>query len=76
MNSDSPDLKTAIRPDFDLASATAGSFALPRGAMIEHLRGDYRAMQGMIFGDPPEFGAVLDRIGTLEACLNSGGTAR
>ena len=34
--------------------------------MIEQLRVDYRAMQGMIFGDPPDFEAVLDSIGSLE----------
>lgn len=46
------------RPDFDLASAAPGSFALaPHDAMIAQLRVDYRAMQGMIFGDPPDFEA-------------------
>ena len=59
------------RPDFDLASAAPGSFALaPHDAMIEHLRIDYNAMQGMIFGDPPEFQAVLDSISTVETRLN------
>lgn len=59
------------RPDFDLASAAPGSFALaPHDAMIEQLRGDYRAMQGMIFGDPPDFEAVLDSISSLETRLN------
>jgi len=44
------------RPDFNLASATPGSFALaPHDEMIELLRVDYRAMTGMIFGDPPAF---------------------
>ena len=59
------------RPDFDLASAAPGSFALaPHDAMIEQLRLDYRAMQGMIFGDPPAFEAVLESIASLEARLN------
>ncbi|RUZ76255.1 nucleotidyl transferase AbiEii/AbiGii toxin family protein [Mesorhizobium sp. M7A.F.Ca.US.006.01.1.1] len=59
------------RPDFDLASAVPGSFALaPNDAMIEQLRIDYRAMKGMIFGDPPEFEAVLDSIRSLETRLN------
>ncbi|QKC86705.1 nucleotidyl transferase AbiEii/AbiGii toxin family protein [Mesorhizobium sp. NZP2077] len=59
------------RPDFDLASAVPGSFALaPHDAMIEQLRVDYRAMKGMIFGDPPEFEAVLDSIRSLETRLN------
>jgi hypothetical protein len=59
------------RPDFDLASAAPGSFALaPHDEMIEQLRVDYRAMTGMIFGDPPRFEAVLDSVISLEARLN------
>lgn len=59
------------RPDFDLASAVPGSFALaPHDAMTEQLRVDYRAMQGMIFGEPPAFEAVIDSIASLEASLN------
>ena len=62
------------RPDFDLASAAPGSFALaPHDAMIEQLRVDYRAMQGMIFGDPPAFEAVLASISSLETRLNNKG---
>ena len=64
------------RRDFDLASAAPGSFALaPHDAMIDQLRVDYRAMQGMIFGDPPEFEAVLDSISSLEARLNGHGAS-
>jgi hypothetical protein len=59
------------RPDYDLVSAVPDSFALaPHDAMIEQLRVDYRAMQGMIFGDPPSFQAVLDSIRALETRLN------
>lgn len=59
------------RPDYDLAGAGPGSFVLaPHDAMIDQLRVDYRAMQGMIFGDPPDFEAVLDSIVSLEARLN------
>ncbi len=62
------------RPDFDLASATPGTFALtPHDAMIEQLRVDYRAMQGMIFGEPPKFETVLDSITSLEQRLNNAG---
>ena len=62
------------RTDFDLATAAPGSFALaPHDAMIEQLRVDYRAMQGMIFGDPPSFEAVLDSIDSLETRLNGNG---
>lgn len=64
------------RPDFDLASAAPGSFALaPHDAMIAQLRVAYRAMQGMIFGDPPDFEAVLDSISSLEARLNENGAS-
>jgi hypothetical protein len=59
------------RPDFDLASAVPGTFALvPHDAMIEQLRTDYNAMQGMIFGEPPAFDAVIESIQALEARLN------
>lgn len=48
------------RSDFDLASASTGSFALaPHDEMVERLRLDYRAMRGMIFGDPPPFSAAM-----------------
>jgi hypothetical protein len=64
------------RPDFDLASAAPGSFALaPHDEMIELLRTDYRAMTGMIFGDPPAFEAVLESVISLEVTLNKSGTA-
>jgi hypothetical protein len=62
------------RPDFDLASAAPGSFTLtPHDAMIDQLRVDYRAMQGMIFGDPPAFEAVLASVSSLETRLNNKG---
>ena len=64
------------RPDFDLASAVPGSFVLaPHDAMIHQLRVDYRAMQGMIFGDPPDFEAVLASISSLETDLNDNGAS-
>ena len=43
--------------------------------MIEQLRVDYRAMQGMIFGDPPVFEDVLESIGALETRLNQSGAS-
>ena len=59
------------RPDFDLASAASGSFALtPHDAMIDQLRADYRAMTGMIFGEPPRFDDVMASVTTLERALN------
>lgn len=36
----------------------------------------YRAMQGVIFSDPPVFEAVLDSISALETPLNRNGASR
>lgn len=59
------------RPDFNLASAMPGSFALtPHGSMVDQLRTDYHAMTGMIFGDPPAFDDVLASVASLERRLN------
>jgi nucleotidyltransferase AbiEii toxin of type IV toxin-antitoxin system len=59
------------RPDFDLASAVPGSFALtPHDSMVDQLRTDYRAMTGMIFGDSPAFDNVLATVEALERKLN------
>jgi hypothetical protein len=64
---DRTSISRALRPS---------SFALaPHDAMIEQLRVDYRAMQGMIFGDPPDFEAVLDSISALETRLNKSGAS-
>jgi hypothetical protein len=60
------------RPDFDLASAATGSFALAlHDGMVESLRTDYQAMAGMIFGVVPDFNAVLAAITTLEQPINA-----
>lgn len=60
------------RPDFDLASAQAPTFALcPEGGMIDDLRQDYRAMSVMIFGEPPKFEAVIEAIAGLQQALNA-----
>jgi hypothetical protein len=62
------------RPDFDLATAQAPTFALcPEGGMTDALRQDYRAMSAMIFGEPPEFDVVIEAIAALEAELNARG---
>jgi hypothetical protein len=64
------------RPDFDLASAQPGSFALvPAGEMLERLRRDYAAMTGMIFGEAPAFEDVMASIHGLELRLNQLGEA-
>ncbi|WP_420801950.1 nucleotidyl transferase AbiEii/AbiGii toxin family protein [Sphingomonas cavernae] len=60
------------RPDFDLASAEAPSFALcPEGAMYDDLRRDYAAMSTMIFGAVPDFDAVIESVATLQSRLNA-----
>jgi len=59
------------RPDFDLASATPGSFALaPQDEMLDVLKRDYEAMAGMIFGGIPPIEDVLASIASLEKRLN------
>ena len=59
------------RPDFNLATASPGTFALrPTGSMIESLARDYENTQVMIFGDAPDFGDILSSIGQIENSLN------
>lgn len=60
------------RPDFNLATAVSGSFALvPHGDMVDRLAGDYENTKAMIFGDAPEFEVLMQSITTLEEALNS-----
>jgi len=48
-----------------------GSYALvPHDEMLTNLEQDYRAMSGMIFGEGPAFGAIIDSIVNLEKRLN------
>ena len=59
------------RPDFDLAAAAPGSYALVRDdEMLINLEQDYRAMSGMIFREAPPFGAIIESIVNLEKRLN------
>ena len=59
------------RPDFDLAHAEPGSFALlPHDDMVDQLRRDYAAMRIMIFGDVPSFDDILASVARLEALVN------
>ena len=59
------------RPDFDLASAEPGSFALaPVEGMTDALRRDYANTAAMIFGEPPPFDAILDSMQRLEEATN------
>ena len=59
------------RPDFDLAAAAPGSYALvPHDEMLANLEQDYKAMSEMIFGDIPAFGAIIESVVNLEKHLN------
>ena len=59
------------RPDFDLASAKPGKFAVaPVAGMIDGLRRDYENTAAMIFGQPPSFDTILDSVGRLDAAIN------
>ena len=60
------------RPDFNLATAVSGSFALtPYGDMVDRLARDYERTKAMIFGDAPEFDVLMRSISNLEKSLNS-----
>ena len=60
------------RPDFNLATAVPGSFALlPSDDMVDRLAGDYENTKAMIFGDAPEFKVLMRSIARLEETLNS-----
>ena len=58
-------------PDLGLATAAVGTFdLLPARAMIADLQRDYAAMSGMVFGEIPDFEAVLDSVAALQQRLN------
>lgn len=59
-------------PDLNLATAAPGSFTLsPNRDMAADLARDYTAMVGMIFGQAPPFGEILERVATFEADVNA-----
>lgn len=59
------------RPDYDLASAVAGSFAIiPVDGMVDALRRDYSNTAAMIFGSPPTFDELLVSVTALDASAN------
>lgn len=59
-------------PDHRYDRAMPGTYRLmPSPEMRAKLAIDYRAMSGMIFGTPPTFDEVMERIQSLEAFLNS-----
>jgi len=59
-------------PDINLATAAPGSFALSLNRhMAADLARDYSAMLGMIFGEAPPLGDILDRLADFEADVNA-----
>lgn len=60
------------RPDFNLELAKPPTFSIiPEGKMLDDLRIDYQAMSTMIFGESPNFDAIIERIVELEKDLNA-----
>ena len=59
------------RPDFDLASAQPGSWAVePSPAMLDRLRLDYEKTSPMIFGAAPAFEEIMASIKALNLAAN------
>ena len=59
------------RPDYDLASAIPGSFAIaPTGAMIDALSRDYANTTAMIFGVAPDFAEIVASVREVERIAN------
>ena len=59
------------RPDYDLASAAPGSFAIePSPKMVDALARDYVNTTAMIFGAPPSFDDILVSARQIERALN------
>lgn len=59
------------RPDYDLASAAPGSFAIaPVAGMVDSLRRDYANTVGMIFGAAPPFDDILASVRALDKAAN------
>lgn len=60
------------RPDYDLASAAPGSFALaPVDGMVEALNRDYANTTSMIFGAAPGFEEILASAKQIERAINN-----
>ena len=59
------------RPDFDLASAKPGTFAIkPNPNMLDSLRRDYANTISMIFGAAPSFEEIMVSIDEIDAAAN------
>ena len=59
------------RPDYDLASAVPGTFAIaPVSGMVDALRRDYANTTAMIFGTAPGFEEILASVTQIEDAAN------
>lgn len=59
------------RPDFDLASAQPGSWAVePSAGMLDRLQSDYERTSPMIFGTAPTFGEIMASVKILNNRMN------
>jgi hypothetical protein len=59
------------RPDYDLASAVPGTFAItPVSEMVDALRRDYASTTAMIFGSATEFDEILASTKQIEDAAN------
>jgi len=59
------------RPDFDLASAQPGSWAIePSVAMLERLQADYAKTMAMIFGTAPKFEEIMASVKKINDSIN------
>ncbi|WP_292557661.1 hypothetical protein [Mesorhizobium sp.] len=59
-------------PDYDLASAVPGSFAIaPAPKMVDALTRDYANTAAMIFGTPPSFDDILESARQIEQDINT-----
>ena len=59
------------RPDFDLASAKQGTFAIePNLNMLDQLRRDYHNTTPMVFGTAPGLEKIMASIKEIDATAN------
>ena len=60
------------RPDYDLASAVSGTFAIaPTNGMIAVLARDYANTAAMIFGGAPKFPDILTSVREIDRIANT-----
>lgn len=59
------------RPDYDLASAATGTFAVaPVGEMVDALKRDYANTTAMVFGVAPAFDEILSSAAGIQQAIN------